>query len=349
VSKKALIVLFVAVAGGILLTPFHLFADDTAYNFDGNGDTVVPVNNNEIEMVNEVVKMRLDHSLNQWFVDAEFVFRNTGPEADVIMGFPDEIVKYNEPGETTKFPITTSSGTYSWTISNFSTVVGDSQVMLEHKELSRQQQSFGVEGDGAYIWKVHFKKRETKTVRNTYTVGLGKREITGYSMFKEFSFKYIVRTGARWKGKIEKASFYIDLYNTPYSPLFKFDPEPQSVEKGVYCLQYENVEPDFDILVNGFYIADWVPEFGMHIDYSIVELSYKLDSPASLRKIDAYTLSIFHNFVYALYGKPFPSRWLREYFAQQTWYKPDPTYSDEMIHNHKLLDIIAKEEASRSK
>jgi hypothetical protein len=80
-----------------------------------------------------------------------------------------------------------------------------------------------------------------------------------------FRFTYVVETDARWKGKIQDAEFFIDLRDAQNPEIFQVlptSPNPDgeylfpegaqiSFEKNVYHLKFQNLEPDFNISVDG--------------------------------------------------------------------------------------------------
>jgi hypothetical protein len=56
-------------------------------------------------------------------------------------------------------------------------------------------------------------------------------------------------------------------------------------------------------------------------------------------------LRVLRNEIYARRGKVFRTKDLKEYFAAQTWYKPDPTFKDEMLSAVEKANLAVIKEA----
>jgi len=314
------------------------------------------MNNDQIEMTSETVRMRFDPLKARWFVDCVFVFKNAGPDTVVTMGFPDDWLNrpegYLPPGVAEDRP----EPEEEWSLQNFTALVDGKPMATDHVKISTMVVK-DVREDGAYVWNVKFLRGETKVIKNTYDVGLGGSSGGGtQGEWDFFSFTYIVTSGARWNGRIGEAEFIIDLLDAPGSPLFEISPTPDSVKRGVYYIRRKNFEPDFDIKVNGFGIP------GLHC--SRIRDLYPADGPTYLQKMmmnrqpgvfeidygnmDKYTLWLFRNFIFALYGRPFQTAELKDYFFRQDWHIVCPDYNDKMIpkdYEGKLIELIAKQEA----
>lgn len=318
-------------------------ANDTAYF--GKGNTVVPINNNDIQMVSEYITMKykLGHK-GLFTVNAKFVFRNTSVNAVTIqMGFPDSYKRY--PGDDTK----------EWTIKEFTTRIGDKFIPVKHKMVNQSHGNALSGEEGAYVWSVHFKPGETKEIKNRYVTG----SMVTPPMFK---FTYIVKTGARWRGKIEKAVFEIDLSELPYSPLFTVEPIPTNVKNGIYRISYKNIEPDFNIEVRGFNIHsrgkkktlnDYLNMRGGYVFRDIIEMdnvSYpslsanadnirhtrtKLYNILLEKKVDKETAAMFRNSIFAMHGRPFKNKKWIKYFKSTGWYKIDPKYTINKLSDYE--------------
>jgi hypothetical protein len=56
-------------------------------------------------------------------------------------------------------------------------------------------------------------------------------------------------------------------------------------------------------------------------------------------------LRVLRNEIYARRGKVFKSKDLKEYFAAQSWYKPDPNFQDEMLSEVEKKNLAVIKEA----
>lgn len=76
------------------------------------------------------------------------------------------------------------------------------------------------------------------------------------------------------------------------------------------------------------------------------ELSTKLLNEDELQDLFAEDLRIMRNEIYARRGKIYKTKDLNEYFSSQSWYKPDPNFSDAMFTDieHKNLNLIKEVE-----
>lgn len=305
-------------------------ADDTAYF--GQGETVIPINNSQIRMVSEVVRIQYDNKQDvnmevnggTFHVNCEFVFQNMGDATVVQMGFPDS----------------------SLSIRNFKTLIDGKAMAVTSKRVvppikTPPAQDARPPEEAAHVWSVSFSKGETKLIKNSYDVGVG----VNTSMLL-FEFTYVVRTGARWRDNIERAEFIIDLSDSPASPFFSITPPAVHVGGGVYRMVFNDFKPDFDIKIQGPILAGYKPghmEFAWFLsrvdeiaDYKMQDSEYvlnknKLKQLLIHKKIDKKTAQLLRNLPFALHGRPFTTSWLRDYYSNQSWYKANPRYSDDQL------------------
>lgn len=77
-------------------------ANSSSY-YDGDGVTIIPIENKNIVMKSEIVKIRPDlrnKSTNRWLAECEFTFYNkSDSEESVTMGYPDWLEYYFNPGD----------------------------------------------------------------------------------------------------------------------------------------------------------------------------------------------------------------------------------------------------------
>ena len=272
------------------------------------------------------------------------------------MGFPDSM-----SGDISYFPI-----------QNFRTWIAGKPIKTIFK-LKKRPKGTMDDPEGAHVWNVRFKKGETITVKNSYWTGIGEQ---GYGDAGVFKFIYVVKTGARWKDKIETAEFYIDLSKAPHSPIFNISPKPRSVTNGVYYLKFTNFKPDFNISVGGIGLNDYSIKYikkqginymfkasrvfggryGSVVSAELRDAIKKLpNNPQDflnyLRKhhFDKKTIRIFRNFIFAVHGRSFRSSDLKAYYMSQSWwYKEDPKFSTKKLLpiDRSITSVLLKYENS---
>ncbi|MTI66735.1 MAG: hypothetical protein FH753_09070 [Firmicutes bacterium] len=218
----------------------YSFADDTSLGRTPEG--VYPINNNDIEMVDEIVNIYLKEGR----VECIFTFKNTGKENTVLMGFPatlDNNYIENSPGESEDS-----------IIKNFKAFDDNEKlpVKLENEvKVNLDLDDFKKRNwyDKWYTFKVPFKAGETKKIINTYeykapvsAIGPGLKT-TGY----------VLDTGAFWKDNIGHAKiiFHLgDILFTRIDSFYPYDLEGITLNKDKLIFEKTNFEPDFNLKFN---------------------------------------------------------------------------------------------------
>lgn len=185
------------------LFPFVAEANDGAFSIGPQGGTIYPENNEHIEMLEEEVVY--DEATGQFITI--FLFRNTSGEAQsVIIGFPvapseDSEDEYSENPPTDNELMDEIKNTFKF------------QTWVDGKYISRELWKIG-KGNRykfAFTTTVIFKPNQTIKIINKFKQGFG---YGGDNMGGSFSsIRYILRTGAYWKGNIGKAKIIFKLAN----------------------------------------------------------------------------------------------------------------------------------------
>lgn len=104
-----------------------------------------------------------------------------------------------------------------------------------------------------YIWKVKFKKGESKTIKVNYMVPSG----VGYGADYRF-FKYLISTGTGWKEKINKAEIKVRLNNVKTNTIETISPSNYKLDDKTKTISwtFENIEPTVD---NDIYVRYYNP------------------------------------------------------------------------------------------
>lgn len=221
-----------------------LFAD-SAPIVPADGSTVIPVYDSDIILEKETINIYLRR--NGFSVEVLYLFFNTGRAKDVTMGFPN----YSVP--TAVEPI------------------GDFRAFDAGKELTvyRKDAKESDEWIQNYYecFDVGFGASEYKNITNTYSSYYS----TNYEG-TELSMTYILTTGALWNKNIEsvRVNIYIDGFTqeelenhwyyilsddlVDFSPLkfrgVSFNPTAVKVTDFYYKMEFVNIEPDFNIVID---------------------------------------------------------------------------------------------------
>ena len=175
----------------IALCPLICLADSASIG--GQGNTVKILDNNEIQMVDEVIKMAVKEKevseKAKWNtditeVDVIYTFKNTTDKSvSVKMGFPEK---------------------FEYDI-DFDEKLNDFLVYDENGNaidvIFRNSEEAITEGVNWYIYDVGFAPYEEKKIQNKYWII--------NSSYSSYWFNYILETGAQWKGNIEKIDIEI--------------------------------------------------------------------------------------------------------------------------------------------
>ena len=220
-----------------LLTTGVSFADDAA--FEGEGETVWPVESKDIEIVAETVMVQPGKA--GWDANCIFILRNTGKATEIQVGFPD--MTDEGPGADV------SKGT----IQNFRCFVDGEEVNVERKTGVQNPLNPDLKYPFAFIWKMSFKGGQTRKLANTYSFrGVG---ISDGSV----ELIYILQTGSLWKGTIENAVIEFDLGK--YDPLLFYSIEPPgyTIERNKIVWNLSDFEPKRNIIIFfNPYVEHWL-------------------------------------------------------------------------------------------
>jgi len=153
-------------------------------------ETVRMVGDSQVEMVSEEVTVTVNSVRSR--VDCRFTFKNTGPGATVLMGFP----------ESKPLPDLEGFGDDT-ALHDFQTFIDGRQVPVKKEKGYRQEDQKVAEAAGNHpywwTWEVPFRAGETREVRNTYRVK------NHYWSNGQVLAGYILTTGSSWKGSIGRA------------------------------------------------------------------------------------------------------------------------------------------------
>jgi len=193
------------------------------------GNTVIPVQNHNVRMLSEEVKMlpaEKQNEINESVqVNANFLFENLSDKNIVMkMGFPFFSSKSNprdfkawvqgKPVKAEKRPMG-----------------GKGEIVLQHERSGYVLHM--------YVWNISFAPNEKKEVKVEYRGGWG-----NFLTPAEHYFIYVTETGALWSGTIGKADIYLKLSRDSMellkNPHFKLRATPSG-----YILRRDQLEWHF--------------------------------------------------------------------------------------------------------
>ena len=287
----------------------------------GNGINVFPVTSTDIQLVSETINLRYDakKAFSAWQVDVTLNFQNFGPDTVVQIGFPfDESLTGGDEEELVPNP-------------GFITYVDGTKVPVIYKNGIKNPALKDINYPHVFTSDIAFKKDEKKSIRHIYTVG-GTVDSMG-----AMDFKYILKTGALWKGVIERVDVLLSTSARDLADLQYMSPPPQKAErKGkdiILSWTLVNLKPDADIIIQKFpdnllkmspdQLAEELLDNNKNSTYAANELS----------KAD-----YFRNKVLATYGYPFTDPYEQALFYENGQFKEDPSFSwNKISTKHRYL------------
>jgi hypothetical protein len=170
------------------------------YRVIGKGNTIAPLRSSEIAMDAETVLVEPESDFGGFQVSAVFTMRNTSNEpVECDVAFPFES-QGSARNAQESFKVRIGEGARAFPVSRIDLKVRGESVT----RAPRLPHDFAA----ALVWQVQWAARETKTIHVDYKMG----EPEEYQGFVEgWRVRYIVRTGALWKGPIGRADITVRL------------------------------------------------------------------------------------------------------------------------------------------
>ncbi|MDP3024305.1 MAG: hypothetical protein Q8O10_02095 [candidate division Zixibacteria bacterium] len=189
-------------------------------------------------MVAETVKVQKGEE--EWEVNCIFILRNSGESSEVQIGFPD--LTERSPGQET----------IQGTINNFKCFVDGKEIQTEHKQGVRSPLDPELTYPFAYVWRTAFGKHQTHRIVNTYSFkGM-------FSSDGLIWLRYVLKTGALWKGKIKKAILEFDLGEIDPRFVTSIRPSGFVIRKNKIRWTFSDFEPKEDIEITYYLrVQNW--------------------------------------------------------------------------------------------
>ncbi|HVP36255.1 MAG TPA: hypothetical protein VMT04_04605 [Terriglobales bacterium] len=251
------------------------FADDAA--FEGEGETVWPVESRDIEMVAETVLVQ--PGKNGWDANCVFILRNTGEATEVQIGFPD--MTDEGPGaDTTK-----------GTIQNFGCFVDGKEVVVEHRAGIPNPIDPNLRYPFAFVWSTSFERGQIRRVVNTYVfkgvlISDGSHQLI-----------YMLRTGSLWKGKIGNAFIQFDMGKFNPKLFYSIEPPGYAIKKNKIVWKLADFEPKRNIIIFfSPYVESWLIQ---------AEQCLQSDSTEALKRLLDESLLHWNFYIYPALNREF--------------------------------------------
>lgn len=237
----------------VILSLFALAGTNSAWADDGfflgAGAAVFPATGTTVRMVSEDVKLRVEGRVV--YAACEFVFVNDGPDADVLVGFPQE---------------TAEDTAASSLIRNFTVLVDGRETPYEVREGIPNAALPELEYRRVFVWTVRFPSKIAVKIEHAYN--FDRSGFQGASLFHSLDdvrrIPYVLRTGALWSGTIGTARLTVDLGEpVPFENL-EVDIPGFRYDNGVLAWELHDFEPEKDLEV-------WVHDdrrFQLHEGYA---------------------------------------------------------------------------------
>jgi hypothetical protein len=328
---------FISLAIIVLLasTPAIVQADDTVYS--GDGYHVYPMQNSDVQLVAETIVITdnqvFDRHVNKWAdrftINVDMTFKNHGSDTTLQMGFPVLVEDYD--GKLVEIE------------THFRTWVNGKEVPITKKQgIPNPLKEDWHFSKTVYTYTVSFKRGETKKIKHSYNVG------GSFSSVGSWELKYILRTGALWKGVIEDFS---QIYKTHISKakdiIGTLPREQKSVLKGKELHLFWNmkkIEPENDFRVMGGSPGYFLMKNSVSEDMKSIKSYHGIMTTAELRYAK--------NKVFASYGYPFKSPFVRaQFYYPGSPYKESTSFSEQKMSKEHLafVGLLSKLEADKLK
>jgi hypothetical protein len=264
--KKTFIFNILMLVFFIVVLPSNSYSNDGVMGMDPDG--VYPVQNKNIQMVSEDINI----NLNDGKVKCKFVFKNTGPEETVLIGFPKSALLDGVDGE------------FIYEIENFKTWINNNEIENEilssvdiNKYITKTNISYYKDW---YVFSVVFKENEEIEIYHEYNT------LFGYDSLGMTFTGYILETGSLWNDKIEKANITFD-----YSNLVNRDNEFFEIITRIDSTSYKKVEnlPVIDNYTVSYVFENFKPDFNINAYWGVpANLLYMQE--IAIKTLDSYII-----------------------------------------------------------
>jgi hypothetical protein len=345
----------------LLVAPPATANDMPVSSTGGTGQTVAPLDDPTVEMVEEAVSIR--PSSDGWQVRCKFIFHNTSDEEKAFkVGFPFEVVPDLED-DASDLARDRRDQLYSvedGEVHDGAPLVWDFEVSIDGEKAERvfvreidEKSPLKLPNHRMFVWRMSFDKGETVEVVNTYTLG---RELHGRRapgpIEEEFPVNYVLESGAYWHGgKIGRSRIRVE------SEAGQYVCDPDSVtpkgsriehtidDRVILHWDLKNFRPTSKDNLNVRFCQRSEVTYDIYNGY-IEGGPYSPDDDATIEELEneLKRFRIHRNTVYAAHGYEFKSADLRKHFENEPWYRVNPAYKPALLDKGDLELVKAIKE-----
>lgn len=311
-----------------------------------HGGGVEPLESTPISIEREDLMLEFLSDRDLWRVSVVFFLRNPGAS--------------DQSGEVAFINHSTKAWEQSGEIRNFRTWINEREAPFRYHRKNATKPSEGgpVYDEEFFVSDMVFQPG-LSTIRHEYetygSVGGGPSRRGIY---------YTLETAKKWNGPIRQFNLTVKLppnsillpdFGSLFSKLEPFGEyriratdkswdEKLYVRQGGLFASIPNFVPPSDLF---FEIYDWqwylqyhplVPRED-HLD--LWSLSTRLVTPVELERYGKAELRILRNAIYALHGRPFESKDLRDHFLKFTWYLPSESFREDFLSGIEKANVAA--------
>jgi hypothetical protein len=322
------------------------YADDAAYF--GDGADVYPLQHTDVQLVSETITIIDYRSLNsnkydlkyRWLVQVNMTFKNHGPDTSFQMGFPLFAGEDNEGDDNDDDSAGKAINVH------FRTWIDGKEIRITEKRgipspVNRSYRGRPLNGlpQRVFTYPVTFKKDETKKITHSYNVG-------GYfDSIGSWKFTYILRTGALWKDNIEDVTIYYKTHSSQAQNIGCIMPKEQDSSLAgnelTLIWKFSNYKPTSDFVVSG----------GRSLGTTSSPDDLLKTNKRNFSNIDTCGMRELRNQIYASYGYPFKSSFIRaKFYYPNSPYKENVSFVESNVApDHRLfLDYLTRVENWKS-
>ena len=192
---------------------------------NAQGETMLPVNVTDVQMVNETV--HIDLCIENATVKCNFTMMNHGEDETLLVGFP---IGLGWEGR--------GKDPYTYPLEDFNAYVNSQPV--ETREID-------VNGSQWMVWNMSFDEMEIQDVDVSYWVPLSSHG--NYDGEMVYWFTYVLTTGAAWGGVIEDANITIVLHGIEQDWITEIAPDGYVYENNGITWNLTSIEPTENIYI----------------------------------------------------------------------------------------------------
>jgi hypothetical protein len=328
--KKTLLIIFT-------FSFLELINANEAYYYYASGGNIIPSENTNVQMVEEIINIELFDKFYK--INVDFTFYNHGETEKLLVGFPYFYASNAYEG---------SGGIY-----DFKTFVNEKlvehsntpiDIMMEYDPTWKRDGN-DINMNYAFTKEVEFIKGQITTTKVEYNVKYG-----GTKPFRTVNYFY--GSGKNWNKEIGKMTIIINYTDNWIYTIFMRDidiAKNMKIDDNKIEINLENIEPDEK---DRIIISTGSPMFDLSIGMSLPDdfvYSREIIKKNDLSFFSKSNLRTLRNLFYALYGYDFKDERLRNYFSQKSWYKINPDFNENMFSEIEKtnIQIILEEERKR--